>query len=1544
MTTDIHCKDLKHPFLNDPGVSQRQRVMEDLLSGAAQIDGRSMADLLDHFRQLARHINFYDTDGSVKDWQPFFNSSLPFSLAGIIRHQRSDAAGTFQSYRQRFNKKPAPAGLQLLITWFYNKITLPLNTWQQQFRESSLPVETALSCLIGSKLRGKNKEFIAISNTAASQYGIRIPDFRSLLENDIWDLDTADLYTYAAPGNSIDPQQQLTELYNRIADLLPAFLNVIAQLSDPASGSMEASFFPLQQELQEKHSPHLAIVFSFLKLFRYLQQDLNSFTRKHLDFFYKQVLRIQPRKATPDKVHVVFDVQDQLDQYLLRKGLLLKGGKDSNKAEMLFALDDEIVVNKAQVADTRTLFLNSNIAAGDVYLEGVYMAPDARKADGVDKDFKTDPASWPTLGSRYSKYTDPENKFVKPYPNARIGFLLGSPALLLREGKRTIDIVLQCDLSGNLCGALMPAVSRKSPCCDGTSTNGGTNQEKTEAISYYNDPSLCGDVNSMLGKRWYYINRELIAAAAQKGVGKTILEILNGFLSKEKRICYCPSKELLYETTVFDRTANQKGFEDLLTDAQRLIISDFFKPRCALDVVFSGEKSWIRPSILGVSLDCASGSQVQLRIHAELDAGQEAITYYNAENLKEDFRSSQPMAKIELDDKIKLTVAPNGSEEEESCCERPAGQDPQLLSLYHFLRNLVVHQADIDVKVCGVKNLVVQNDENVENVNNLMRPFGVRPKVGSSFYIGSKEIFSKNWQQIWINVAWKDKPANLDEHYKFYNYYAFEDGKKVKDAPLAERFKVHSAVLEQGTWKENGVLRLFHDPKNFPDSPCGHKVPGDGEDTYYYIRTDFPDSAYQSATPNLTETAPLTVATRSGFLRMTLEGISFQHDYYPFVLARHMMALANHTDPVTMAKVAQHLGDAKEQINAILNRVSSLINESQLITTHITTILGLLTNDTFPSPVSTTLDGIRRLNDALRQELTAVFNALSGAPNVPLAQAHLATARSYADAIRDKIGSSGNPNTLIGESEHIADHIANIHKWLDNDDDGDPATIETSKDGILQLATSLKEHLLEIEKLLKIDPELQGLPSEPYTPTIKTLSLDYIAHADTKDIDLVHLYPYAGTSKDEELEAQPALFPTYCDEGSLFIGFKNLEPGNNLNLLFQLAEATADSESEREELGWSYLDNNQWKPLRKGFEVLEDATDGLTVSGIVKLALPENMTNENTILPKGLHWIKVAIPLSSRSVSETIGIHTQAIRATFTNDAANDALRLATPLPAGSVARLLEADTSVKQVVQPYDSFEGRVPEAEGQFYVRTSETLRHKGRAIRKFDYERLALEAFPQLYKAKCINHTFALNAHRYSNDFTIAPGYVVLAVIPDLNQLKASRQFEPRVPVSLLEKVENYLRQRTSPFVRLRVMNPVYEKVNFCMKVQLLPGKDENYYRELLKEDLREFLAPWAIGVYDKLSFGQCINRSDIIRFLEQLDYIDFVADLQMWHEADTSGSRQLIEVCPVTARSILIAGDIDVCIPLRDCPEWDEENPCEQEAVIIRTDPRDPVRPR
>lgn len=1519
----MNCKSIIHPFQNDPGVSQSQRVMDDLLNGNATIDGRSTADLLNYFIKLSFHINFYDEDNSIKDWRKFFEKSLPFTLTSIIKFDHKKTTEKIANYNKLFTNKTNKRALQLMLQYVYNSMILPVNKWQEQFTGSGLPFELLINKLIKDKLKEAVKKFIIIDNASVKWFCITPLSFDKLVKNEIniWDIDVTVLYSNytneAFKALGTNNKERLVALQQEINTIIVAFTGIMLVLTDSAALSMDQAFFPLKEELKKLHPPHLAILFSFLKLFKYLQDDMNGITKKHLDFFYKNVLKLQAKEAVADKAHIVFEIQKKLDKYLLKKGLLLKDGKDNNKAEILFATDDEIVINKTQIAEKKTLFLNNSTVGSNTYLEAVYIASNAEKADGVEKDFEdASTASWATIGDKYSKYIDPENKFVKPHPNARIGFVLASPVLLLNEGKREITITLNCELNKNYCASVTTQTSINKPCCEENNLPGTTLRAVKPVYPNFEDATnFVKDIADKLNETFYYINRESIAAAIKKGISKGMLDKLFKLLIKqqlpgEDKLCYCPVEEKLYEITIPEKTTGlQIGYENIFNKEERLLMADIIKPIKILNVAFSGADEWIYPKpdetkaneFLEIKMlpAVAGSTNVTITIKATLSSDQKAIIFYDAKKLKEDIGNELPVVKIELDDRIKLFKSVEGTERE-ACCERKISQTNQPISLYHFFRNVIVlASSKIDVKVCGVKNFIAQNDESVQDVNGPVYPFGTRPDVidfdiktnapilnpnliGPNFYIGSKEVLNKKWGDVCINIEWKDLPTDFHDYYKAYLKRA---GKFGLDK---DNFLINLSVLQDGKWvRENAHVAPFatqqiniqgqnyNDRKLFTDNSMLSVCTKDNQ---VISQTVLLKNNFFSLTPaykiNKDKQSSYNVNTQNGFIKINLQNQDFCHKVYSYVLARQMMALGKlPKDPLEDAIYYDAAGD----------------------------------------PIVFDTDDIKTKLEAAAAISARVEDDVNNNPN----------------GIKVKAGNVGDGNINSSDADDIRKTILPsgiLPPFVGKNLTGD--VISLSKE-----IGDISDTINNINKFQAI------IPNEPWTPIIKNISLDYTASATTDDIELIHLYPYAGTYKKETITLQQphtSLFPTYCDEGTLYIGLKELQPGSNVNMLFQLAEATADSESEKENIQWHYLENNNWKILRTGFEVLDDDTEGLTTSGIVKFALPATMTNENTILPRGLYWMKATIAQNSRTVSETIAIFTQAIKATFTKAESNDMRRLNAPLTAGSLAKLQEANSSVKKTTQPFDSFGGRLAEADGHFYVRASELLRHKGRAIQKFDYERLALEAFPQLFKIKCINHSFALNAHTYINDIPLAPGYVLLAVIPDLNQLKASQQFEPKVPVSILENVEEYLRMRTSPFARVKAMNPRYEKVHFCLKIKLYLGKDENFYKEKLQQDLREFLAPWAVGVYYKLNFGQCINESDIVQFLESLNYLDYIIELKMQHEDDggkAMPARQY-SVCPITPRSILIAGKIDICIVQQDCEKWNADaKPCENQPILF-----------
>ena len=1470
----LECDKLLHPFQNDPGTSQKQRVMDALLGGPAQIDGRSMADLLQYFASIAPNIVYYDKDLNPGVWTPFFQKSLPFLLAGMTNFTTDSINSKLDLYGFLFKKKPSGAGLQLNLFYVYYNLIRRINDWSLQLAGSQLPIEATIAKLIVNKLKQPLLQFIGIVNASVKWYGVRKVDFGPLVSNPIWGLDLTDLYALDTSFKKAGPSQRkrLLALQKEAIAVVQPFTAALGVLSGQAPGNIQQSLIPLATDLQQQHQPHLALIFVFLQLFLQLQNDINGFQKEHLDFFYINVLQLKPQPAVPDHANLIIYLQNQVKSYALAKGIAIKDGKDKNKTDILFALDDAIAVNLTQAKEIRTLFCNNRTAYDQTWTEGVYMAPNATMADGVSIAFTGDPTNYPTLGAKYSKYIPPSADSPQPYPGARIGFLAASNVLLLNEGLRTVQITLSCALQNSACGT------------------------KEDYPDWISSPLLYPALQQVLTDSFVEVTEALIQQAQQQGVSEvTCNAIRDQWLRDGCHHSLCGLGTVYYLDSVVPRWADWTvwlggaGFVASEVDLLNLLFVHIYP----FTVSFSGAKQWIVPSSVSIAAPAALGlgGTFAITINATVGADQPAVTSYSPKALGEDVGVTQPVVKIELNDKIKIPLNAGlqgvlglTAAAQHCCLDVPPDFCNAFISMYQLFRDVVVTDTNIYVKVCGLKNVIVQNDEALQNVNSPIFPFGTRPKVNSNFYIGSEEIFLKAWQNIFVNINWKDFPVNQDPlHFSGpFNYYynGYQDHFSTGDVNVVNdnKFQILLAVLQDGIWVNwNPLVRPLdcsgaaNPPSNlFQPMPMAPTCADDANYQWQYQvarGTDFPALGAPKEKFGYLGLKQLSVSTRQSFIRITLQCQDFQHDRYPGILARQMSALGKLPDLLDGAVYFGITGAGQYQVLDINQLFKDIVYASALANDGALNV----------PPLSGANPG--------RVDHIAAIIAGGGTPSAKFA------------AIKAVFNTAVNiPVAPVGPGGNYADMNQALQDIFDKLD-----TQATAISGILQKGVVI--------------------PNQPWTPTISNMSLDYDAMADKTQLSLIHLYPFTGTYEPMQVTLQPPLFPLVCDEGTLFVGLDGLVPGNNVNFLFQLAEATANSESDPATVYYSYLAGNQWRPLRTGFEVLHDGTEGLTRTGILKLALPANMTKTNTVMTGGLFWIKAAVAENVEGVSETFAILTQAVSATFINTKDNEQARMSTPLAAGQLSRLSTADSNIKSIGQPYPSFGGAPPEEDGNFYLRVSELLHHKGRAIQKFDYERLVLQHYPVIFKAKCVNHSFALDGDLYKNDFPIAPGYVLLAVIPDLNRLAAGNSLEPKVPVSILEDIFTYISGVTSPFVRFRAMNPRYEKINFCIKVRLNEGMDLNFYEQQLATDLTQFLAPWAVGLYDKLTFGQPVYRSDVVGFIESLYYVDYIMNLQMLSEFETAPPvNPHLVIYGRTPRSILIGGDIEVNALAPVCEQW------------------------
>ena len=85
-----------------------------------------------------------------------------------------------------------------------------------------------------------------------------------------------------------------------------------------------------------------------------------------------------------------------------------------------------------------------------------------------------------------------------------------------------------------------------------------------------------------------------------------------------------------------------------------------------------------------------------------------------------------------------------------------------------LFQNLAFSSIKISVKVKNCKSLILQNDFGLIENNISFEPFGPMPKVGSSFFIGSEEIFNNNLKDLKLNIEWDNLPENFEKHYQNY--------------------------------------------------------------------------------------------------------------------------------------------------------------------------------------------------------------------------------------------------------------------------------------------------------------------------------------------------------------------------------------------------------------------------------------------------------------------------------------------------------------------------------------------------------------------------------------------------------------------------------------------------------------------------------------------------------------------------------------------------------------------------------------------------------
>lgn len=861
----------------------------------------------------------------------------------------------------------------------------------------------------------------------------------------------------------------------------------------------------------------------------------------------------------------------------------------------------------------------------------------------------------------------------------------------------------------------------------------------------------------------------------------------------------------------------------------------------------TGTEEWVEPDNTdntdneGSATITVSENEIVITFSISREKG--AIVSYSADVHEGNYTTEWPILEILCDQTPKLSTVDFPS------------------MAYEFLKDLQFNSVRIDCDVTGYSDLVIGNDSGELDAAKPYRPFTSNPQVGSNFYIGSQEVFSKKLSFLNVDLDWKGVPdSELMDYYRHYMQMEICQGKCSLDSIVQDNshFTAHLKFLDDFGWKQ-----LSKDSTTVP--------------------------MYQSSGLALKQTRGTMISSPPSLFFLfalnlgqnTWDSPYYDYEMYDFDEIKDIQRGVLTSNYVNLFR--SNTGDTDDDTNdarlpnsiyveSAENGDGSYRNNFNLLED-----VGTYERSPYLNDVTTYTEGVKRgfiklelVNDFFhaaygkilteRLNRTNLFGSAVDAPNVPYTpELHKATL-----------------------------NYKSFYKWTYDDE----FTWENRVEQFYHITPFGEIEVLPTNDEKSIEEESQEVYySNQMLP--KLFKDGQEIDEDGRKEDKVDIH----TGRIVEIILEET------SEGKLLIGIEDFEAPQSLSLLFQFKEGTEDNDLEVPTVQWSYQSNNQWVAFETS-EIVNDTTNGLVNSGIINFSIPSEASSTSYLDTDGLLWLKADIAGDTEAFSDLIAIHAQAAVATYAESDENDPNRLSTEIAADEIAKFVDKDFEIKSISQPYASFDGRVKELSTQYYTRVAERLRHKQRGITIRDYEHLVLEEFPEIYKVKCINHT-----SKYSE---YSPGNVSVVVIPYFKNQNEKNPFELKVSKAKLTKIDRFLVKLNSPFVDLDVRNPKYETIRVDFKVEFHIGYDRTYYEGKLNEEIKTFISPWAYGQEEDIIFGGKINRSLILNFIEEREYVDYVTDFVMWHKEDENRAEVNVFVAEgTTASSVIVtAQDHDI----------------------------------
>ncbi|URM36045.1 hypothetical protein [Flavobacterium anhuiense] len=423
--------------------SATNSLNEALVPSPHLIDGRTEQDWLYFLTEFSKLINFYNDNNTIYgNWSPFLLKDPVFLMASISKTNykklHSDYKNSCTEIQRLVKNENGGIPHSNALNNLFDRITAIykiIERWTHYMLRNSEIYDLKTYILQEVKTR-LSIDFWAIQSfreylnkLAIDGFSIAsapLQDFNSF-DKSIWYINKDktpfwQVFGFETEHSVLQETSSITafslDILTKIGDKLFQFLETIIHHAGKEFKKLN---------LQKGHFPDTVLLRSFVNILKVQQDRMNGLSEKHLDFYYRDILKQTKLPAVADHTFLCATLTKPTAVFTLPAGTLFNAGVDAQKNPILFASQKNVNLNPAAIASVHKLsYQDKNNAS--------YNLQTVDKPTEIQLDAENKAISWETFGS--------DDLSLSP---SLIGIGFASPMLLLREGERTVNLTLEFD-------------------------------------------------------------------------------------------------------------------------------------------------------------------------------------------------------------------------------------------------------------------------------------------------------------------------------------------------------------------------------------------------------------------------------------------------------------------------------------------------------------------------------------------------------------------------------------------------------------------------------------------------------------------------------------------------------------------------------------------------------------------------------------------------------------------------------------------------------------------------------------------------------------------------------------------------------------------------------------------------------------------------------------------------------------------------------------------------------------------------------------------